>query len=179
MHKATIIILSLFSLTKTFSFGQKTDFKTAAIDMYAYHIDTTKSSTDTVTFLIDSVQVTAKIQKNRVIATCIFEQSKSVLIINLYSRDNDLVSAKIMEQSPTMDAMNSNSFFYYEKGKLFDENYSRTIRPCIAIPMDKSIYELYGYNPALNATFLKKFVLLLYNKIKPQQYEVYKKPNKT
>ena len=67
-----------------------------------------------------------------------------------------------------MDDMYANSFFCYDKGKLFNENHRWTVRPCMAIPMDKGVYELYGYNPNLNADFLKKFVLLLYDKIKLQ-----------
>lgn len=156
-------------MTQTHLFGQKTNPKRNKIDMYAYQLDTSRAATsDSITFLFDSVQVTALVQKNRVVATCLFVNSKSVLTIRYYSKDKELVSVKIREQSPLMDDMYANSFFYYDKGKLFDENYRWTVRACMAIPTDKSVYELYGYNPNLNADFFKIFVLQLYDKIKLQ-----------
>lgn len=166
MHKATIIILALLLFSQTYLFGQKTNTRTNAIDIYAYQLDTTENSTDTITFLFDTIQVIAQVQNNRVSTTCFFKQSKSLLRINFYSRNNNLVSVKVKEQSPIMSDLYAYSAFYYDNGKLFDEDYFRTIRACMAIPMDKSIYELYGYNPNLNADFLKKFVLQLYDKLK-------------
>ncbi|OQP47846.1 hypothetical protein A4H97_30515 [Niastella yeongjuensis] len=166
MRKASIIILSLLLFSQTYLFGQETNARRKAIDTYAYQLDTTKSSTDTITFLFDTIQVKAQVQNNRISATCLFKQSKSLLTINFYSRGNILVSVKVREQSPHMSDMFSNSSFYYDKGQLFDVEYFYTVRPCMAIPMDKSIYEQYGYNPNLNADFLKQFVLRLYGKIK-------------
>ena len=172
MRKATIIILSLFLFSQTYLFGQKTNAKKNSIDMYAYQLDTTERSTVTITFLFDTIQVTAQVQNNKVSATCFFKQSKSLLTINFYSRCNNLVSVKAKEQSPTMSDMYAYSAFYYDNGKLFDEDYFWTVRPCMAIPMDKSVYELYDYNPNLNADFLKKFVLQLYDKIKYNQRNI-------
>ncbi|MBO9204330.1 MULTISPECIES: hypothetical protein [Niastella] len=166
MCKTTIIILSLLFFSQTDLFGQQTNARTNAINIYTYQLDTTKSDTNTITFQFDTIQVTAQVQKNRISATCFFKQSKSLLTINFYSRDNKLVSVKAREQSPIMNDMFSMSIFYYDNGKLFDENYFSTIRPCMAIPVGISVYELYGYNPNLNAGFLKKFVLQLYDKIK-------------
>ena len=166
MRKATIIILALLLFSQTYLFAQKTNARRKSIDIYAYQLDTIKNNTVTITFLFDTTQVTAQVQNNKVSVTCFFKHSKSLLTINFYSRDNNLVSVKVKEQSPKMSDLYAYSAFYYDNGKLFDEDYFWTVRPCMAIPMDKSVYDLYGYNPNLNADFLKKFVLQLYDKIK-------------
>src|SRR5688572_2728582 len=114
MHKASIIILSLFFFSQTYLFGQETKDRTNAIDIYTYQLDTTEGSTSTITFLFDTIQVTVQVQSNRVCATCFFKQSKSLLTINFYSRDNNLVSVKVREQSPIMSDMYAYSAFYYD-----------------------------------------------------------------
>jgi hypothetical protein len=167
MNKAAIIISSLILLTQSNLFGQQANAKTDPIDFYTYQLDTTISKADSISFLLDSIHVKAYVQKNKIIATCLFEKSKSLLTIYLYSKDNNLVAAKVQEQCPTMDDLHNYASFYYDKGKLLDNKYRWTVRPCMAVPMDKSIYELYGYNPNLNGDFLKKFVVLVYEKLKP------------
>ncbi|HRX93419.1 MAG TPA: hypothetical protein P5158_04850 [Chitinophagaceae bacterium] len=166
MLKTGIIISFFCLLSQTTLFGQKNKHKTNKIDMYAYQLDTTKATSDTISFLFDSIQVIAQVQKNRLVTTCLFLNSKSVLTIRFYSKDKELISVKIREQSPIMSDMYSNTFLYYDKGKLFHEYYRHTVRPCMGFSKDQSLYEMYGYNPSLNADFLKKFVTLLYEKIK-------------
>jgi hypothetical protein len=89
MHKATIVILSFFFFSQTYLSAQNTKARTNAIDVYTYQLDTTKGSTNTIAFLFDTIQVTTKVQSNRVCATCFFKQSKSLLTINFYSRGNN------------------------------------------------------------------------------------------
>ncbi|GEM_PF-1094634 len=158
------IILTL--LVSTRLFGQDKISKTDSISLYAYRIDTTKTKTDSFKLSLDSIQVDVKTKTNKIATTNFFEKSKSHLTIDYYFKDKDLVLVNIVEQSPKLDDLHSYSVFYYDNGRLFDEKYRHTIRPCLAIPMDKTIYELYGYNPTLNTEFLKKYLVELLDKIK-------------
>jgi hypothetical protein len=88
MLKATTIILSLL-LAETYLFGQKMNARTKALDIYTYQLDTTKNSTDTTSFLFDSIKVKAQVQSNRIVSMCFFERSKSVLTINFYKKSNN------------------------------------------------------------------------------------------
>ena len=168
MFKTTAFITVICFLIHNCVLGQSDNSITRKIDMYAYQLDTTSTHTDTITFMLDSVQVTAQIQKNRVVATCVFVKSKSLLTIRYYSEDKKLRLIHTSEQSPIMSDMYALIYFYYENGKVFDTKYRWTIRSCMAIPMDKSISELYGYNPTLNTDFFKAFVLQLYERINLQ-----------
>ena len=40
---------------------------------------------------------------------------------------------------------------------MFKENYYNSVRICLPIPIDKSKYELYGYNKDFNKKFLKLY----------------------
>ena len=158
------IILTLFVSVKLL--GQDKLSKADSLSLYAYQIDTAKTKTDSFNLSLDSIQVGVKTKTNKIATTNFFEKSKTHLTIDYYFKDNDLVLVNIAEQSPKFDDLHSYSVFYYDKGKLFDEKYRHTIRPCLAIPMDKTIYELYGYNPTLNSDFLKAYVVKLLDKIK-------------
>lgn len=168
MHKTSISIILLVLIAQINLFGQKGNPNTREIDRYSYQLDTIKSKTDTINFIVDSIQVKAQIQENKIVATCFFEQSKSLLTVNFYSKEKFLVKVNVKEQSPRLDDLFASTTYYYNSGELFDQNFSCTIRPCMAVSINNSIYELYGYNPNLNTSFLKKFVLLLYDKIKQQ-----------
>ncbi|PZP39760.1 MAG: hypothetical protein DI598_19755 [Pseudopedobacter saltans] len=147
-------------------FGQDKLSKADRINLYAYQIDTVKTKIDSFKFSFDSIQVDVKTRNNKIATTNFFEKSKSRLTVDYYFKDNELVLINVVEQCPQFDDLHSYSVFYYDKEKLIAEKYRHTIRPCLAIPMDKNIYELYGYNPALNSEFLKVFVVRLLKKIK-------------
>ena len=158
------IILTLLISAKLF--GQDKLSKTDSISLYAYQIDTAKTKTDSFKLLLDSIQVEVKTKTNKISTTNFFDKSKSHLTVDYYFKDDNLVLINIAEQSPKLDDLHSYSIFYYDKGKLVDEKYRHTIRPCLAIPIDKTVYELYGYNPTLNSDFLKFYVIELLDKIK-------------
>lgn len=158
------IVLTFFVSVKLF--GQDKLSKADSISLYAYQIDTANTKIDSFKFLLDSIQVDVKTKDNKIATTNLFEKSKSRLTVDYYFKDNDLVLINISEQSPKFDDLHSYSVFYYDKVKLFDEKYRHTIRPCLAIPLDKTIYQLYGYNPTLNSEFLKVFIVELLDKIK-------------
>jgi hypothetical protein len=165
MTKFLISILALLFLGRTSLFGQHNS-ETQQIYSYAYMVDTSAGKVDTASFIMDSIEVSAQIQKNRIVATCLFRQSKSKLVVSLYLKKKALVFVKIQEESPKMNDLSMNTLFYYKKAKLFHADYNHTVRPCMLISWNQSVYETYGYNPSLNADFLKVFVLLLYNELK-------------
>jgi hypothetical protein len=163
-HRNYIFIILLIISANLF--GQNKFTKTVSVGLYAYQIDTAQAMMDSFRFSLDSIQVSVKIKTNKIATTNYFERSKSLLTIDYYFRDKKLLLVNIAEQSPKLDDLHSYSVFYYDKGKIFEEEYRHTIRPCLAIPMDKSIFDLYGYNPNLNTEFLKKYIVMLLDKIK-------------
>lgn len=172
MSKAAIILIAFLLFIQTASFGQQRNTKANEIALYAYKLDTTTGKTDTLNFTLDSIEVKAQIQTNKIVAKCLFKQSKSILTIDLYSKERNLVFVNVKEQCPAMNDLFANTSFYYDKGQLFDEDYKCTVRPCLAYPVEKNSYEIFGYNPALTPGFPKAFVSHLYDRLKVQSSSI-------
>ena len=172
MTKRINYIFLILLILSTNLFGQDRLSKTDRIGLYAYKIDTAQTKIDSFSLSFDSIGVSVKTKTNKIATINLFERSKSLLIIEYYFKDKRLLLVNVSEQSPKFDDLHSYSIFYYDNGKIFDEKYRHTIRSCLAIPMDKSIYDLYGYNPDLNSKFLKKYIVELLDKIKLQATNV-------
>lgn len=164
MNKSNVL---LFFFLVIFSnvFGQLDLNRNIKVKQYAYKIDTTPSKFTYLGLKIDTIQVKAKKYNQKVIANCLFDISKSFLTICYYLKGESLILISVKEQSPIFESMYFESLFFYNNETLFDEEYSSTVRPCVLVPKNKTVYELYGYNPSLNELFLKHFVLELYKKL--------------
>jgi hypothetical protein len=168
MLKNTITLLSILLVTQVTLFGQQRDSRVDKIDIYTKQIDTSNDSSISAVFSLDSIQVTARTQKNKITATCSFEKSKTLLTIDFYSKDNALIAVRIKEQSPLHEKVYRIAFFYYENGKIIYEDYWGTRQLGMAVTVDGSGY---GYNTNLTTEFEKKLVLLLFDKIEQLPFQ--------
>jgi len=164
-------ILPVFLLLQILSTGQqvKADPRIDPIAEYTRQINYLNYKGDSLNLVMDSIAVNAVLSRERIICKCLFEQSKTMLTIYYYIKRAELVCTRIEEQSPFVDDLYRASVFYYENEKLFGENYFRTVRACMAIPLDNKGQIISEYNPSLSPVFLKKFVWELYQKLKTQQ----------
>ncbi len=170
MNKIKIILfpLLLCYINLPAQFGTfKHNSKDVAIDLYAYNVEKSITNADSFEISIDSIHVKFKTSQDKIEATSTFEKSNSILYINCYLRNDSLLKVTIKEPSPLFTDMFSASIFYIEDNKIFDEQYRCTVRPCMGIPLNKSIDELYGYNKYLRSDFLKSYIAELLKKIKP------------
>ncbi len=108
-------------------------------------------------FALDSIDVQYKKRANK----NLFKKSHSQLYIDLYFDDITLLKAEVTEISPLYIDLFSKSILYFDSNKVVYERYFEKIRPCMGVPLNKSIYEIWGYNPCLNSDFLKRYIPVL------------------
>ncbi len=169
-----LILLFLFIYANLFAqrisrnlFDQRIDNDTAkTIERYAHEIDSSNVEFDSFKFSIDSIQVDVKVYSDKIVTSNFFENSKSNLTVSFYFKENKLVEAKVSEQSTIYNELYRYSFFYFENDRIFYTYYYGLRRIGIAIPVDKIDYDPYGYNRNLEDGFLKKYIIILYNRIK-------------
>ncbi len=137
-----------------------------AIKRYAYEIDSANIKFDSFKLSIDSIEINAKAYQDKIVTTNFFENSKSVLTISFYFKENKLVEAKIDEQSPRYNDMHRYSLFYFENNRMFYANYYRDVQLGIQFDWNKDGSSVFGYNRNLDDDFLKKYIIILYNRIK-------------
>jgi hypothetical protein len=151
-------LVTYLILTASHSVGQLNDPARLKITLYAYSVDSSITKLDSVNFQWDTVGVTAIKLKNKISTTNIFTNSKSTLKIDYYYKDRRLIFIKISEPSPEFDDLSNYSDFYYsDDNKIFKENYYSSVRVCMPVPKNKSIFDLYGYNKNFDEKFLKTY----------------------
>ena len=161
----TSILLPLLIFFKSIAFGQVDINRNIEIKQYAHQLDSAQGVFKQLSFKMDTVQIDTKKYENRITAKCLFEKSRSYLTISYYLKSNNLILASVKEQSPKMDMCYYESLFFYSNNKLTDDECGSIAPKCFAEPMNKSIYQIYGYNPSLDKIFLEDFVMKLYNRL--------------
>jgi len=163
---------SIWTFTFFFSFSilfaQTSDRHLRKIDMYAYKIDSSHLHFDSLKFTFDSITVKIKIYNDKLFSISHFANSNTDLTISYYLKDKKLILVRVSEQSPVFDDLYNYSYFYISNNKIISEKCRLNLRPCMAIPLDKDIYELFGYNKTFNRDFLKQYIFNLHDKIKLQ-----------
>ncbi len=170
MLKIDFILFFLISNTIVFGqyfnrYGEADTTKIFAINQYKYEIDTQKIIGNSRLLVLDSIEVKIIDYGNKIKTNSFFRNSKSNLMINFYFKDCKLVMADVKEQSPFFDDLAAFSIFYFDNDSIFYSDYYFSIRMCIAIPLGKSLRDLYGYNPNFTGDFLKKYVRVLLPRI--------------
>jgi len=171
MFKVAFILFYLTSCLNVFAqrvnrYGQADTTKIFAINHFKYHVDSTAVKKDSLMLDFDSIDVDVKYFDNKTETTSFFRKSNSVLRIDFYFDNCKLSLADVKERSPRFDDLYAASIFYFQDDSIFYSDYHFKVRPCMGIPLDKSFFDLYGYNPNLNGDLLKRYVRELYSKIK-------------
>jgi len=121
-------------------------------------------------FKLDSIDISVIQFENKIKTINKFSDSKSILNIDYYFVNDQLIMISIIEPSPLFPEYDiySYSTLFFEDGKIFKEQSRYTITgplTGIGIPRDKDKYELFGYNRSFTNEFLKEYSILLYDKI--------------
>ena len=147
-------------------YGNSSDTtKIFAINNYRYQVDSSAIKTDSINFVLDSIDVSGKIYNNKIETISFFKSSKSVLKVNFYLKNCNLVAADVKQPSPRYSDLNAFSIFYFESDSIFYSDYYFNTRICMATPLNKSPYDIYGYNPNLSGDQLKKYVNQLFSRL--------------
>ncbi len=156
----------LFFLIQLSLFGQNKSLKVANWDRKSYQLDAFKKKFSSGNITLDSIEISINDYGERIETTSIFKKSKTVLKINFYISSCQLFLVRIKEQSPWFSDLFAASDFYFENDSIFHANYYRRVRGCMAIPLNTSVYEIWGYNPSLTDSFLKNYIRKLYAQIR-------------
>lgn len=167
MMKITLLLFCLPGYLA--SYGQKDSLKISGIDQYVFQVNSVESSFRSIQVIMDSIKADIKCYPDKIESINFFGKSQSVVTITLYTRGCELLLASIKEQSPKYDDLFAASVFYLEHDSIFFSKYYYAVRSCMGIPLNRSFYDLYGYNPALNSDFLKKYVRELYSRAKHEE----------
>ncbi len=163
MSKVILILLLVINNGNLFGqyfsrYDRKDSVKISAINKYRYEVDLTDKKSDSVKSDIDSAEVIVKKFNNKIETTSLFKKSKSVLFINYYFKECELVMVSVKEPSPLISELAAYSEFYFEHDSIFSSDYYFTVRVCMLMPKNMSTHELYGYNPGLSGEKLKAYV---------------------
>ena len=164
----TITVILLLAITAGSLQAQSRSSKTLEIDRYAYDLDSSNSKNSSWEFVMDSINVKVMTYPGKIETTSYFTRSKSILTIDYYSRCDDLVLIKIKEHCRAMDDMYKLTDLYFENNKIFNENYSWTIRSCLPLPADLDMDKYFGYNKSLGIDFLRGYTARLLGRIRLQ-----------
>jgi len=157
---------SLFS--QSFSrYGNADTIKIFAINKYRSQIDLVAKKTQEINLVPDSIEVRVNCKNygEKIEAVSWFKNSRSFLKITFYLKKDKLVSVSVKEKSPLYDDLYRFSGFYFESDTIFYSDYYSTVRPCMLIPVDKSLSEIYGYNPNFSGESLIAYIKKLFFRI--------------
>lgn len=119
-------------------------------------------------FQIDSIQVKVSIYENRIETENYFEKSKTKLSVIYFRKEENFNEIVTRENCPSMpeDFWRTYLFSFKNEKAINKEEryYSSSKMHGIAGHIDKEVRE--SYNKTLNSEFLKKFVVVLFEKIK-------------
>jgi len=158
------LLLCFFNTTL---YGQNDSIKIAAIDAYVNQIDPSQVKVDSFIFLIDSIQVDGIKFGNTIVTKSLFKESKTILTTTFYLKDKKMIFAKVVEPSPNkgFEKMYRYCAFYFENNIVISERCRSTRQMGVAINVDGSNANIYGYNENLTFDFLKKYVAILYDRL--------------
>ncbi len=117
---------------------------------------------------IDSIKVKVSIYEDRIETESLFEKSKRNLTTTYLLVENSFTKIVTRENCPFRPEDFWRTYIYeFENGKIVEEEeryYSSARVEGIAGHIDKEVKE--SYNKSLNSEFLKKYVVILFEKIK-------------
>jgi hypothetical protein len=161
--KKLYIILVFISLN---IYGQTDSIRIPKFYEIAFRIDSVKGKSRKFKMKMDSIEIKGQRYAKKIETINHFQKSKSNLEIDYYFEENNLILVMVKEPAPNgMKELYLHSIFYIENDKITSEEQRNTVLPCMAIPLDKNIYELYGYNKSINGEFLRKYIFDLVKKI--------------
>jgi len=160
--KYLYIIFILFHL----SIYSQTKQRYSEVYKTAFKIDSTKGNATEFELKIDSINVQGHKYANKIESKCNFEKSKTELNINYYFQDNKVFLVMVKEPAPGgIKELFSESIYFVKNDRIVGEDFRNTVLPCLAVPNDKNIFELYGYNKAISGKFMTRYIFELLEKI--------------
>jgi phage terminase large subunit-like protein len=159
-----VIITSVFCNANLFT--QYNNKEALLIDRYSFELDSAKTLIDSFKLSTDSILAEVK-NYGKVISVKIFlKDSGSILFVNYFLKNSELILVKVKEQSPKFYDLFRYTDFYFEKNKIFYEDYSWGVRACMIEPKNADPFKLYSYNKNLHRDFLRGFIFQLFDSIK-------------
>lgn len=150
-------------------YGNADTVKIIALKKLKYLADESAIKGDSLLLETDSVSTMIHHFDKKIETTSFFFNNKSRLNISFYFDDCHLLMTDIKEQSPLYEDLNAITILFYENDTVFFTDHYFMIPSCMTIPINKSVYELFGYNPKLKGDFLKQYVWRLYLGIKKRR----------
>jgi hypothetical protein len=161
-----IKFLLFFFLIYSFNLcGQSDSVKLQRLREYAWNLDNSLVRYDSSLFNLGDIQ--AKLKNYGAKVTADIRIGKSSLNVSLYVKDCQLVMAKTKEPSPKMSDLSAFTEFYFESDTVFHFRPYFSISGCMALPLfEKSMTEIFGYNPTFTEKYLLNLVRKLYSRVK-------------
>jgi hypothetical protein len=155
------LILLIFSFSK----AQNTWEKQSEVLKKINKIDSTKT-TLVRTFKIekDSVRINVSDYTNVIEGEGYIGKSQNKFKVAYYLSSNKLEG--IITKEMSQGDLYMQWIFNLENDKIRNEFPSHTVSMCVPVAMDKSLYEIYGYNKSWTEKYLKKLVMKLFDEIK-------------
>ena len=163
-----LLILILF----LFGFGvraQNDSIRAWSIDKYVHEMESSKKNRNAKSFKIkiDTLDFKVSVYDQKYKFNIQLKGSKTLLEIHCYLNQGYLVKAYAKEFRPE-NLEHIYRFFnlYYEDGIMFYHQERYIILPCIGIPKDKPLIEVFGYNKLIAVDLINDLVLKSIDKVK-------------
>jgi len=159
--KNLIVIISLVVFVQ--SYAQNDSIEMRKIDSLSYRIASESSRINSQSNIkLDSVKVSVKKFDNKIETENQFPSGSNLSII-YYLNKSELILVKVTERCPTNKEYSNYTDFYFKHGKIKKIRNYHNVSMCIAIPLNESFYDTYGYNENLNNDFLKPYIKKLHD----------------